>query len=306
MENPEPDFAIRLAAAQALSRLSDRFQGAIPWSALAPGFRFQNRQIRFASKAIGIFKPRDTEAVLSIRTSIPRGTRAPRYVDQVQEDTGDGLLAYDMEGKDPHNPRSKLLLEAFRAKTPLIYLQGIDPALYVAHFPVYVEDWDSGTGSTRIAFGLPFVDQAEMAVPSRDQQRYTRTLSKARVHQAQFREDVLGAYSKQCALTGIGSPELIVAAHIIPHAEGGKPVVQNGLCLSHLHHAAYDAHLIGIDPDFRIHVAQRLHMNESNAFVKGSFDDLSGRRIALPQNQIHYPRPEALEERFLQFKAMNS
>ena len=306
MENPEPDFAIRLAAAQALSRLSERFQGAIPWSALESGFRFQNRQIRFASRAIGIFKPRELEAVLSIRTSIPRGTRAPRYVDQVQEDTGEGLLAYDMEGKDPSNPRSQLLLEAFRAKTPLIYLQGIDPALYVAHFPVYVEDWDSGTGSTRIAFGLPFVDQPELAMPSIDQRRYTRTLSKVRVHQAQFREDVLGAYSKQCALTGIGSPELIVAAHIIPHAEGGKPVVQNGLCLSHLHHAAYDAHLIGIDPDFRVHVAKRLQMNESNAFVKGSFDDLIGRRIALPQNLIHYPRPEALEKRFVQFKAMNS
>jgi hypothetical protein len=36
------------------------------------------------------------------------------------------------------------------------------------------------------------------------------------------------------------------------------PVVSNGLPLTKLHHAAFDAHLIGIDPDYRIHVADRL------------------------------------------------
>jgi putative restriction endonuclease len=31
-----------------------------------------------------------------------------------------------------------------------------------------------------------------------------------------------------------------------------------GLPLTKIHHAAFDAHLIGIDPDFRIHVSDRL------------------------------------------------
>jgi putative restriction endonuclease len=35
-------------------------------------------------------------------------------------------------------------------------------------------------------------------------------------------------------------------------------VIPNGLPLTKLHHAAFDAHLIGIDPDFRIHVSDRL------------------------------------------------
>jgi hypothetical protein len=38
----------------------------------------------------------------------------------------------------------------------------------------------------------------------------------------------------------------------------GHPVVSNGLPLAKLHHAAFDAHLIGIDPDYRIHVSDRL------------------------------------------------
>ena len=38
----------------------------------------------------------------------------------------------------------------------------------------------------------------------------------------------------------------------------GQPVISNGLPLTKLHHAAFDANLIGIDPDFRIHVSDRL------------------------------------------------
>ncbi|MDO8280839.1 MAG: hypothetical protein Q7T63_22330, partial [Burkholderiaceae bacterium] len=37
-----------------------------------------------------------------------------------------------------------------------------------------------------------------------------------------------------------------------------QPVVPNGIPLSKIHHAAFDAHLIGIDPDYRLHVADRL------------------------------------------------
>ncbi len=306
MENSNPDFAIRLAAANALVRLSARFQGAIPWRVLEPGFRFTHRRVRFASRAIGIFKPRHMDSVLSIRTSIPRGTRAPRYADQVQGNAGTGLLTYDMQDRDPEKPMSRLLHKAYREKTPLIYLQGIDPALYVAHFPVYVVVWDASAGSTQIAMGLPCTEQQDLSVPSAEQQRYTERLSKARVHQAQFREDVLQAYGQRCALTGIKSPELIVAAHIIPHAEGGELVVQNGLCLSHLHHAAFDAHLIGIDPGCRVHVARRLRAAESNAFAKDSFKNLAGQRISLPSKSLHCPNPELLESRFALFQEMDS
>jgi putative restriction endonuclease len=38
----------------------------------------------------------------------------------------------------------------------------------------------------------------------------------------------------------------------------GQPIVSNGLPLTKIHHAAFDAYLIGVDPDFRIHVSDRL------------------------------------------------
>jgi len=38
----------------------------------------------------------------------------------------------------------------------------------------------------------------------------------------------------------------------------GQPVISNGLPLTKIHHAAFDAHLIGVDPDFRVQVSDRL------------------------------------------------
>lgn len=55
-------------------------------------------------------------------------------------------------------------------------------------------------------------------------------------------------------------PLLLDAAHIMSdaHEHVGKPVVPNGLPLSKIHHAVFDSHLIGIDPDYRVHESDRL------------------------------------------------
>ena len=68
------------------------------------------------------------------------------------------------------------------------------------------------------------------------------------------------AYGGRCAISHLPEPRLLDAAHIIMDAdeELGQPIVANGLPLTKLHHAAFDAQLIGIDPDFRIHVSERL------------------------------------------------
>ena len=38
----------------------------------------------------------------------------------------------------------------------------------------------------------------------------------------------------------------------------GQPIVSNGLPLTKIHPTAFNAHLIGVDPDFRVHVSERL------------------------------------------------
>ena len=64
----------------------------------------------------------------------------------------------------------------------------------------------------------------------------------------------------RCAISHLPEPRLLDAAHIVVDADEqlGQPIVSNGLPLTKLHHAAFDAHLIGIDPDYRIHVSDRL------------------------------------------------
>jgi putative restriction endonuclease len=56
------------------------------------------------------------------------------------------------------------------------------------------------------------------------------------------------------------SRDLFDAAHIMMDADEqlGQPIVWNGLPLTKIHHAAFDAHLLGIGPDYRIHVSDRL------------------------------------------------
>jgi len=50
----------------------------------------------------------------------------------------------------------------------------------------------------------------------------------------------------------------------------GQPIVSNGLPLTKIHHAAFDANLIGIDPDFRIHVSDRLLEIHDRPFLGNS------------------------------------
>ena len=64
----------------------------------------------------------------------------------------------------------------------------------------------------------------------------------------------------QFAMEELPEPLLLDAAHIVADRDElfGQPVVPNGIPLSKIHHAAFDAHLIGIDPDYRLHVSGRL------------------------------------------------
>jgi len=74
-------------------------------------------------------------------------------------------------------------------------------------------------------------------------------------------------------------PLLLDAAHIVTDKDErfGQPVMSNGIPLPKIHHAAFDAYLIGIDPDYRLHVSDRLLAQNDGArfpcmgFVKEAF-----------------------------------
>jgi putative restriction endonuclease len=73
-----------------------------------------------------------------------------------------------------------------------------------------------------------------------------------KVRDARFRGNVLSAYGHRCAVSGM-QLDLVDAAHIIPvEHEMGTDALKNGICLSALHHRAFDHGLIGIKRDYSV------------------------------------------------------
>ena len=69
----------------------------------------------------------------------------------------------------------------------------------------------------------------------------------------------------------------------------GQPIVSNGLPLTKIHHAAFDANLIGIDPDFRIHVSDLLLELHDGPFLELGLKGIVGQvRIVPIENDWRY------------------
>jgi len=82
----------------------------------------------------------------------------------------------------------------------------------------------------------------------------------------------------------------------------GQPIVSNGLPLTKIHHAAFDAHLIGINPNFRIHVSDRLLEIHDGPFLELGLKGIVGEVIQLPRRSEDSPDRDRLALRFEQFK----
>ena len=304
--NPH-DLEMRLAAARTLARLSDIYRDAVPWSEIKKGFLHAGDRILLANKAVGIFKPRQMDRILSIKTSLPRVGRDARYSDQVAEEgSANGMWIYDMRDRDPAHSQNQWLKTAWSEGLPLIYLRGLAPAVYLPQFPVYVTDWDASEGQVRVALGLECAtrqDLVESELSGSALPRYTYRRMQDRVLMACFRVDVLKAYQDTCACSGLAQPQLVDAVPIVQGLSGDALNVTEGLCMSRLHHAAFDANLLGIDPDGRIHVSGQLDTRAAGDPFSRHLMALAGRRIAVPRTPESHPDRDLLAVRFEQFRS---
>src|SRR5262249_9226463 len=150
------------------------------------------------------------------------------------------------------------------------------------------------TLNARIAFGVP--DQESLLPPeTATERRYGLRLVKQRLHQASFREAVITAYNGRCAVSGLPEPLLLDAAHIAADKDEllGQPVIPNGIPLSKIHHAAFDAHLIGIDPDYRVHVSERL-LSQNDGPMLEALKKLDRESLHLPVRSKDRPDKDRL------------
>jgi len=303
------DSRMRMAAFEQVKKLSTIYTH-IPAKEISKGFTFRGNNISLLSRPRGIFKPKEMKFLLSIKTTIPRPGRNPWYEDQIDahkqilEGETEHISYNFMKKGGPEARDNQLLREASENQIPIIYFLGIAPGQYQAIVPAFIGEWDRNVQKVKVFFGKS--NQMGMVPPeTSEERRYTLHMVKQRVHQGRFRESILTAYRERCALSGIPERRLLDAAHIIPDAdtEFGQPVIPNGLLLSKIHHAAFDGHLIGIDPDYRIHVSKRL-LDQDDGPTFEALKQLGGKKLRLPKRIQDYPDRERLEIRYNEFKAM--
>lgn len=129
--------------------------------------------------------------------------------------------------------------------------------------------------------------------PQTDEPRYGREfIARARLGQGSFRTLVIDAYKRRCAVTGESTLPALEAAHIRAYASEGVHQVSNGLLLRSDFHKLFDAGLVTIDPDLRIHVSSRIRDQYFNgkAYYRLDKQPLS----VLPDAADDLPNPEFL------------
>lgn len=110
-----------------------------------------------------------------------------------------------------------------------------------------------------------------------------------------FRQVVRRAYGDTCAFTGLrminggGRPE-IEAAHIMPVADEGPDSVRNGLALSRTFHWMFDRHLVSLEDDGAILLAEGLVPPAVSRMIRPEG------RILLPGRETERPHPMFLAQ----------
>lgn len=294
------DDEVRAAAMAQVRRLRDLYGGRIPRTALMEGVSLNGQRIPIWNYQKGIFKPAvlgPDGAALSVQTS----AESP-YGDVHDEEAGE--IEYKYRGTNPSHPDNVALRRAMEYQRPLIYLVAVDPGFYDAILPMYVV----GDDPAALQFTL-LADQ--MSVPvhtdpikTAARREYATRAVLQRLHQQQFRRMVLAAYREQCCICRLKHVELLDAAHILPDRHPkGEPIVTNGLGLCKIHHSAYDAQIIGIDPDTRVHVREDVLNETDGPMLKHGLQEVAGTRLVLPRRDDLRPNREFLAERFERFQA---
>jgi len=307
MKISNTDWAMRTTAFEQVRRLRE-ITDPLTSADLAKGFQFEGQRIPLVNPQRGIFKPRQVEALLSIKTVFPKPGAKIWYDDQrsahKQIYDGEKTVDYSFSGNDPNLADNRWLREAMERRVPILYFLGVSPSKYQAFVPAFIESWHPDEAKVKVSFSDIDTDGIPKVAENGLDRRYALRQVKQRLHQASFRDAVITAYGSRCALSGMPEPMLLDAAHIISdgNEELDHAIVPNGIPLTKIHHAAFDAHLIGIDADFRIHVSRRLLVQKDGPLLQ-SIQGLHGQLIRPPVRPKDSPDRDRLERRFEMFRA---
>ena len=290
------DETIRIAAFDWLKKQTDIYGDSLPRKILEDGFVYFGQIVRLLGPQ-GIWKPKQMGLPLSITT----------IMDSQYDDKPDsrGFLNYRYRGDNPNHRDNAGLREVMRLRKPLVYFFNIFPGKYLASYPVYIIKDNPTTLTFTVAIddmAYLHVDRVEDTMAGTERRSYITQAVLYRAHQRQFRERVIAAYRSQCTLCRLKHVELLDAAHIIGDLEEhGDPVVQNGLSLCKIHHAAFDHNIIGINPDYQVIVRQDILDEIDGPMLKYGLQSLNNNTLILPTHKRNWPDRERLEKRYDSF-----
>ncbi|MBQ8222546.1 MAG: HNH endonuclease [Bacteroidales bacterium] len=124
---------------------------------------------------------------------------------------------------------------------------------------------------------------------------------KQRVNQSFFRTTVLSSYNFRCCISGVSTPELLEACHIVDWSEdvSNRMNPKNGLCMNPFFHKAYDRYMLSITPDFKIEISKRLLDGVMQDSFLEYLKNINGKKIMLPDKFL--PQKELLEINYHKF-----
>lgn len=295
---PPLDEDVRTACMARLSLLAAEWGEDIPYpSAVANGFPFRGRRVPFLNYQKGIYRAavQTGPAALSIQTS----SKSP-YDDEA---IADGFL-YAYRAGDIDQPDNRALRAAHQLQVPLVYFIGTRPGWYKPIFPCFIREDHPASRMVLVTPGAlqgPVDEPEPVVLEDPIERRYAVRETRVRLHQARFRGRVVPAYASQCAICMLKELRLLDAAHILADVEeAGEPTIRNGLSLCAIHHRAFDQNLVGVSPDYTVHVSRRLLEDEDGPML----DVLKGFHKAslhVPKRAAHRPDRERLDVRFGRF-----
>ena len=201
------------------------------------------------------------------------------------------MLLYRYRGIDIGHRDNVGLREAMRLQVPLIYFHGIVPGRYMASWPVYIV----GDEPAALTFKVAVDDRQFVSVPVPE-------TPETEIRRRSVSASLLPT-SSNCAICRLRHQELLEAAHIVADRDPeGEPKVSNGLALCKLHHAAFDCHIIGVNPDYRVEVRLDVLEEIDGPMLQHGLQGFHGSSLWLPSKESLKPDQRFLEERYALFR----
>lgn len=292
---------IRAAAFAYVDQLSEH--GLVPLSReQLSSFVFDGQRVHLVGPQ-GIFKPAQLDLPISILTVYRAPGEDRPYDDEI--DANDYLL-YKYRGTDPQHRDNRSLREVRDRAITLLYLEGVAKGRYLPSAAAIIEDHPES-----LTFGVQLMPIDAAAIGAVNAvaldpatRRHYLAMVQRRTGQARFRESVLDAYAGRCTLCRLQHRELLDAAHIVSYAEGGTHLVTNGMSMCKIHHAAYDADIVGVRPDGVAEVRSDVLEEKDGPMLRHGLQEVHGRRLLMPRVPEKRPSVEGLERRYERFRGV--